>query len=75
MGKWKKFTFPKKLRKPRWILTYFPWAFKMPTAITTPQTAPIKNDPELTASAHNVAAAPVSVEWSHHLVNKTCLNR
>ena len=40
---------------------YLPWAFKIPTATTTPQTAPTKNDPELTANAHNVAAAPVNV--------------
>lgn len=30
-------------------------------ATTTPENAPTKNDPELTAKAHNVAAAPVSV--------------
>lgn len=40
---------------------YLPWAFKIPTATITPQAAPIKNGPELTANSHNVAAAPVSV--------------
>ena len=41
--------------------SYLPWAFKKPTATTTPQTAPTRNDPELTANTHNVAAAQVSV--------------
>lgn len=40
---------------------YLPWAFKIPTVTTIPETAPTKNDPEFTANAHNVAAAPVSV--------------
>ena len=34
----------------------------MPITTTTPQAAPIKNDPEVTASPHTAAAAPDSVE-------------
>ena len=37
---------------------YFPWAFKIPTTIITPHTAPTIKEPELTAKAHIVAAAP-----------------
>ena len=50
--------FQKKLKKPKWILIYFPIAFKIPTTTITPQAPPIRKEPEEMAKAHTAPAAP-----------------
>ena len=39
---------------------YFPWAFRIPIATTTPHTTPTAKEPELMATVHKYAVIPDS---------------